>query len=455
MLLFSLSGKKEKIPDLIYVRLSELGGIYVKFLQVLVLKDGFLNKSSEHIYHVFDQVPYEQIDIKRILQKINNSHVSLTSTEPIAAGSFAQVYGATYYEKPVVIKVLRPSVEKFIGFDHKMIKIVSLFVRTFSKYQEFPINEIVKQFIKTTKDEINYLQEVNKAQLLHEKFKSHPTIVIPNTYLELCSKNIIVQERLFGIPFTELIVDQTPITENKDFVGLLTELGTQSLLSTLNGEYVHADTHPGNLMLLEGGTKIGLIDFGITAQAPRNRSAFFDLVSCYDQFYKGNFDFDKFFEAIFHFYAPDLYRALRAVDSSSEKNYMYKIKDYAKQKFENRKNDADVIFYLNDARIRELFINVINENNSFGLDIVFDAGEMQVGAGTFNRMLESFSLKPDVMAKVYSNCVDYVQKNGLKNSTNAWSSDTESIARSIENWYSKIAETNPLLFNKLQRLTRS
>ncbi len=455
ILLSYLTGKKDTIPDLIYIRLSELGGIYVKFLQVLVLKDGFMTKSSPYIHTVFDQVPFEDIDIHKILLGHNPGKISIDNIQPIAAGSFAQVYEASYDNKPVVLKILRPSVEKFIHFDHLMIRFVSLFVRKFSRYNAFPIDEVVKQFIKTTKEEINYKKEVDKAVHLYHKFEKHPTIIVPYTYPELCTKRLIVQERLYGVPFTNLVVEQPVIVRSKAFKDLLTELGTQSLLSTLSGDFVHADTHPGNLLLLEQGTKIGLIDFGITAEAPVNRSTFFNLVACYDQYYKGNFDFDAFFKSIFNFYAPDLFSAINTIDSINDTITMQKLTVYARQLYEERKNDADVVFYLNDARIRELFVNVINENNSFGLDITFDAGEMQVGAGTFNRMLESFSIKSEVMSRVYSNCVAHVRSNGLRGAATNTAPDAETIARTLDSWLSRIAVSNPLLFGKLLKLSRS
>jgi len=453
----SISGKKSKIDDAIFNKFTQLGGVYIKFLQAVALKPSFMSeKDVKQKLMVFDNVALEHFNLTSFLTQRYNSvelhNFADVELEPFAAGSFAQVYRAKYKGQDVVLKVLRPDVKYFIRFDQRMIKLFGIFAGLIPSLNEIGIKQIIKQFIQTTTEEVNYAVEVSHARQLYDRYKDHQKIVIPYTFTEVCIQDCIVQERLEGVAFTELLEHRSEYTVSQPFIETMIELGYENLSSSLHNKSVHADPHPGNLLLLSDG-KIGIIDFGIAAAPPRDTQAFFEVVRCYDQHFKGNFNFSTFFVAIFRFYAPSLYKSICSIDDAQTgEKYLEKLTNYAESQYAKRKLDADVQFYLQEARVRELFMKVINENNSLELDIQLDASVMQAGAASFNRMLDSFGIKHQVLAGLYARAVEDVEQHGLPRTQQQAVVDLEYIAETVDTWLHRLAQTNPLLFTKLRSI---
>ena len=118
--LYSTQGNKNMVFKSIFDGFSELGGIYVKFLQVLSARAEFKNINSVSAAKrtaVFDAVQPDPIDVHAILaQELGpqySQHLTNIQLQPFAAGSFGQVYFAVHRDgTPVIIKVLRPSLLK-------------------------------------------------------------------------------------------------------------------------------------------------------------------------------------------------------------------------------------------------------------------------------------------------------------------------------------------------------
>lgn len=457
--ILSVTGRKNKVDDAVFRTFISLGGVYIKFLQAVALKPSYLSEYDvKQKLMVFDNVALEHFDIHAFLkQRYSASELSNFSdieSEPFASGSFAQVYGARFKNHKVILKVLRPDVKYFIRFDQKMIRLFGMFAGLVPSLNEIGIKQIIKQFIQTTTEEVDYAVEVSHARELYERYINHQKIVIPYTFMEMCTQDCIVQERLEGIAFTKLLAQQSEYTTSPLFIETMVELGYDNLSSSLHNKSVHADPHPGNLLLLEGG-RVGIIDFGIAAVPPRDTQAFFEVVRCYDQHFKGNFNFSTFFVAIFRFYAPSLYKSICSIDEAQTgEKYLEKLTNYAESQYAKRKLDADVQFYLQEARVRELFMKVINENNALELDIHLDASVMQAGAASFNRMLDSFGIKHQVLTAVYARAVEDVELHGLPRTGQQTFVDLEYIAETVDTWLHRLAQTNPLLFTKLRNIAQ-
>lgn len=449
-----ISGRVDELPAVISERATALGGIYIKFLQLLALKPAYYSEEDFLEQNPYDMVPFEPIDIQKIIRQLKDPKLSLDDYQPIAAGSFAQVYAAHYDNAPVIIKILRPSVERYLSFDQKLIKLLTRLVANFSRHKDYPLVAVIDEFIKTTKQETNYLLEVDKSQAVKQSFVSYPSIVIPKTYRSLCRKNIIVQERITGIPLTHFIGKKLTQYEHSVLVERLTELGEATLLATLEDKLTHADPHPGNLFLVENGQKLALIDFGIAGEAPQNKPAFYKLICAYDAYYNGTFSFHMFFEALFQFYSNDLYDALQQTDRYMQTHQLEKVFEHAEHIYEKRRNDPDVRYYMKTGRLRELFMNIINEQNALGFEIRLDGGVMQAGAGTFSRLLDALNLKQEVLASSYNRAVMYVEQNGMPSLKPLPTLDAEQVARSLEHWIERIATSDPLLFSSLKTFAK-
>ena len=109
--------------------LEELGPIYIKLGQLLSSRRDFLDPLlADELASLQDNVPpYKTPPIESIILKALNidpaQAFSHLDTEPFASASIAQVYAATLHSgEEVVIKIVRPGIEKVVKSDIKILK---------------------------------------------------------------------------------------------------------------------------------------------------------------------------------------------------------------------------------------------------------------------------------------------------------------------------------------------
>ena len=72
-------------------------------------------------------------------------------------------------------------------------------------------------------DELNLLRESANAIQLRRTFEDSPMLYIPEVYSDYCSQNMMVMERIYGIP----VSDVTTLEKNGTNMKLLAERGVQ------------------------------------------------------------------------------------------------------------------------------------------------------------------------------------------------------------------------------------
>src|SRR5690606_5986944 len=133
------------------------------------------------------------------------ARLRLVSVLPFASGSFGQVYQAEYDGKPVVIKILRPSVSRHLAFDLRLITWFSKLVDVFTPDSTISAAKVCKELARVTRAETDYILEADYASKLHQRYQDHPNIHIPYTFRELSTNHLICQEYVGGIAATELL----------------------------------------------------------------------------------------------------------------------------------------------------------------------------------------------------------------------------------------------------------
>src|SRR5665213_2490515 len=109
-------GDNAAMANYICDELVSLGGIYIKFLQGVMLQSEFFRQwQSPNRYNIFENLDTELIDLPKLLQNELEpellAQIAQVQPQPFAAGSFGQVYfGVLRDGTPVVIKALRPLV---------------------------------------------------------------------------------------------------------------------------------------------------------------------------------------------------------------------------------------------------------------------------------------------------------------------------------------------------------
>jgi len=247
--------KKLSLPERLRLSLQSLGPIYIKLGQMLSTRRDILPAIyADQLAHLQDNViPFcGELAVKQIEsslgKKIDELFEKFDSTA-LASASIAQVHTATLREdnREVVIKVIRPDIEKTINADIQLMKWLAQLMQRFLKDAERlrPI-EVVNEYEKTIIDELDLMREGANAIQLRRNFLDSKLLYVPEIYPDYCTKNVLVMERIYGIPVSDIDALEAQGTDFK----LLAERGVEAFFTQVfRDSFFHADMHPGNVFV--------------------------------------------------------------------------------------------------------------------------------------------------------------------------------------------------------------
>ncbi|WP_347258377.1 ubiquinone biosynthesis regulatory protein kinase UbiB [Methylocaldum sp.] len=253
--------------------LEDLGPIFVKFGQTLSTRRDLLpDDIAEELIKLQDRVPaFPGSDAKAIVEQALGQPVSLVFAEfeetPLASASVAQVHAARLHDgQDVVVKVLRPGIEKQIRSDIALLyELARLAQRFWSDAKRLRPIEVVAEFEKTILDELDLVREAANAAEMRRRFEDSEILYIPKIYWPYTRRQVLVMERISGIPVSDV---ETLKREGVDFK-LLAERGVEIFFTqVLRDSFFHADMHPGNIFVTPPAQYIA-VDFGIVGSISR------------------------------------------------------------------------------------------------------------------------------------------------------------------------------------------
>jgi ubiquinone biosynthesis protein len=105
---------------------------------------------------------------------------------------------------------------------------------------------VVREYEKTLIDELNLLRESANAIQLRRNFEGSPMLYVPEVFSDYCSQDMMVMERIYGIPVSDIAMLHKQGTNMK----LLAERGVQVFFTQVfRDSFFHADMHPGNIFV--------------------------------------------------------------------------------------------------------------------------------------------------------------------------------------------------------------
>ena len=236
------------------IRLSceELGPIFVKFGQLLSTRIDLLPEDiAIELIKLQDQVaPFcGNLCQKMVEDALGNSIDKLFikfDPTPLASASVAQVHAATLLNgQDVVVKVLRPKIRKQITQDIELLEIFAKLINKFFKIStRLKPKEIVAEFKKNIFDELDLMKEAANASLLRRNFHNSNLLYVPEIHWPFTKTNILVMERIYGIPVSNIAELKGHNTNLKK----LAERGVEIFFTQVFRDcFFHADMHPGNV----------------------------------------------------------------------------------------------------------------------------------------------------------------------------------------------------------------
>jgi predicted unusual protein kinase regulating ubiquinone biosynthesis (AarF/ABC1/UbiB family) len=254
-------------------RLAKLGPTFIKLAQLLssradILPEPYLSQISK----LQDQVPADPAaKIRAVIEKELQAPVDQVfqgfQDVPEAAASLGQVHRATVDGDDVVVKVLRPGVEEAIALDLDIsFRLLFWLNILFPNHHVQALTNVVREFSVRVKAEMDFEQEAENIARFKRVFSGERRVRAPRVYERFTRRRVLVMEHCVGTKIDHL---QPQFSSGR--------LSFRQVMETLTGVYLrmmmvdgfmHADPHPGNLLVQDDGTLI-VLDWGAVLEVPR------------------------------------------------------------------------------------------------------------------------------------------------------------------------------------------
>jgi predicted unusual protein kinase regulating ubiquinone biosynthesis (AarF/ABC1/UbiB family) len=294
-----MSARHGKRAKQLYDLAVEMGGVLIKMCQMFsTRRDVFPMEYVKTLSALQDNVPPASYD--EILEVIKSQYedyekiFNSIDPEPLASASLGQVHRGEFFDgTPVVLKILKPDVEKIIDTDlailHMVFKVMSNF-KVFKDRSDFFL--MLEEFVRVTGDELNFKREAWLAERFKKGLKKFTYLKIPYVYKAFSTDKIIVMEYLEGTKINERDKweqrNNDPIVISRQLIEIYVE-------QILNMGIVHFDPHPGNILITENNNMI-LLDFGMAGEISEKMRR--NLIAALDSLL--NLEYRRFLDSLYH-----------------------------------------------------------------------------------------------------------------------------------------------------------
>ncbi|NOY42824.1 MAG: AarF/ABC1/UbiB kinase family protein [Planctomycetes bacterium] len=253
----------------IRLAIEELGPAFIKLGQIMSTRPdvvgGDLATELEKLQANVPADSFEEIEeiIKEDLGRPIEEIFDEFSTEPVASASIGQVHRARLKTgEEVAVKVQHFQIQKTVHVDLDILTGLALLAKRLPELKPYRPEATVAEFQRVMQRELDFSRERRHLEQFALAFADNDQVKIPEVYPEISTERVLVMEWLDGVPLTDI-----KRIESAGFdLRAIASVGAEMYLEMIfrHGFY-HADPHPGNLLLLPGGT-IGLLDFGMVAR---------------------------------------------------------------------------------------------------------------------------------------------------------------------------------------------
>lgn len=245
---------EQSIEWRVRMALEELGPVFVKFGQALSTRRDLLPLAlADELAQLQDNVtPFSGEAARALVDQelpLAFDQVFIEfNTQPLAAASIAQVHEAVLQNgDEVVVKVVRPGIQRLIEQDIALMYSLARFAQRFIEESRrlHPV-ELVEEYEVTIVDELDMAREAANTSQLRRNFIDTDLLYVPEVYFDYTGENIMVMEKIDGIPIGNMAAMQEANINLK----VLAERGVEIFFTQVfRDNFFHADMHPGNIFV--------------------------------------------------------------------------------------------------------------------------------------------------------------------------------------------------------------
>ncbi len=234
--------------------LSELGPVFIKFGQLLSTRRDLIPLDiADELAELQDAVPpFPGGEARALVAEALGAELDAVfaefGEEPMASASVAQVHAARLAGgEEVVVKVVRPGIERTIAADMSLLRSVAGWLdENLEIISRLHLPDVVADYERTITDELDMTKEAANTQQLRDNFAASELLYVPRVHHPLCRKNVLVLERIHGVP----IADMEELARLGTDMALLAERGVETFFTQVfEHNFFHADMHPGNIFV--------------------------------------------------------------------------------------------------------------------------------------------------------------------------------------------------------------
>jgi len=196
--------------------------------------------------------------------------------KPLAAASMAQTHrGVLKDGTPIVVKILRPGIRDLVETDMEILGVLAGFIDRHLPDKGYNASEVVTQLSVQMRREADLWLELRSTERMARDFAEYENISFPRVFRKASTKRVLTMEEVQGRLLAKLDLESLPSDERRK----IAETGAEAVFhQCLDIGFFHADPHPGNIFILDGG-RICFIDCGMTGSIdPETTNALASLV---------------------------------------------------------------------------------------------------------------------------------------------------------------------------------
>jgi len=248
--------------------LQRLGATYVKFGQIMgsrpdLLGPGYI-QALARLQDAVAPAPFEAIEnvLHEELGPDFRTRLIELDAKPLASASVAHVHRARLADgREIALKIQRPKARGQIERDLSLLTFGANLLHVIPPVRLLSLPGAVAQFGTSLRGQLDFRQEAENNRKFARNFAEWPDVRVPSLIDEMCTTRVLAMELIDGVKASE------PEKVSGDRKRLA-RLGGETVLKMIFRDgFVHADLHPGNVLLTKDG-KVVIIDLGMVASIP-------------------------------------------------------------------------------------------------------------------------------------------------------------------------------------------